>query len=198
MMRALAVLVAAAVLPLGAPHSGLAQQRVEVQATTDVQDGRRLQVQSPILTVDSDRLFLESRIGQQITAEIEAAGDALQEKNDKIASELEAEELELTRKRAEMTPDEFRAVADAFDEKAQRIRQERATELRTLNQQLEDQRRNFLQAAVPVLERIMLEAGAAVVLEQRDVFISSLAIDITNAAIARIDAATVLEEPPEQ
>ncbi len=177
---------------------GIAQQSIEVQATTEVQDGRRVQVQSPILTVDSERLFRDSVLGQQITSEVETAGIALQEQNDRIAAELEKEELELTRKRAEMSPEDFRAVADAFDEKAQRIRGERAAELRELNQRLDDERRAFLQAAGPILEQIMREAGAAVVLEQRDVFISSLAVDITNAAIARIDAATVVEEPAEE
>ena len=157
----------------------------------------RLQVQSPILTIDSERLFLDTILGQKIAAEIEAAGAALQERNDQIASELEAEELELTQKRADMSPEQFRAVADAFDEKAQRIRTERAAELRALNQRLEDERLAFLRAAEPILESIMLEAGAAVVLEQRSVFISSLAVDITSVAIARIDAATVAEDAPE-
>ena len=46
----------------------------------------------------------------------------------------------------------------------------------------------FLTAAAPVLEQIMREAGAAVILEQRSVFVSANAIDITKKAIERIDA----------
>ena len=163
------------------------QSSIEVQATID--EGR-LQVQSPILTVDSERLFADSKLGQRVTAELEAAGAELQASNNQIAAELEAEELELTRKRAELPSEEFRVLADAFDEKAQRIRNERANELRLLNQKLEDEQRAFLLTVGPILDGIMREAGAAVVLERRDVFIASRAVDITSLAISRIDAAT--------
>ena len=46
----------------------------------------------------------------------------------------------------------------------------------------------FLNAAALVLEQIMRETNAAVILEQRSVFVSSNAIDITQTAIERIDA----------
>jgi Skp family chaperone for outer membrane proteins len=46
----------------------------------------------------------------------------------------------------------------------------------------------FLAAAGPVLEQMMREAGAAVILERRSVFVSANAIDITDEAIERLDA----------
>ena len=52
----------------------------------------------------------------------------------------------------------------------------------------EKNRIRFLNAAAPVLEEIMRETNAAVILEQRSVFVSSNAIDITQTAIERIDA----------
>lgn len=145
-------------------------------------------VQSPILTVDSDRLFTESAYGNAVIAEIEAASLALQAENDQISTELQVEEQDLTDKRSELSPAEFKELADAFDEKAQRIRRERAAKARDLTQRLEQERLTFFNSAVPVLEAIMRESGAAVVLEQRSVFISANAIDITEAAIMRIDA----------
>jgi hypothetical protein len=53
---------------------------------------------------------------------------------------------------------------------------------------LDDNRTLFFSVAVPVLEEIMIETNAAVILEQRSVFVSSNAIDITQTAIERIDA----------
>ncbi|MFL4471340.1 hypothetical protein ACERZ8_16185 [Tateyamaria armeniaca] len=70
----------------------------------------------------------------------------------------------------------------------QSIRRERESKSREIAAQLENNRDRFLTAAIPVLERIMREAGAAVVLEQRSVFISANAIDITDTAIKQIDA----------
>lgn len=187
--RALFALLALA-LPGASSH---AQHSIEVQATRPDATGPRLQVQSPVLTVDSERMFAETRIGRQIRSEVERASVALQARNDEIASELEAEELSLTERRPDMAPEDFRALAEAFDQKTQRVRAERAAELRELGLQNEEQRRQFmLKVAQPVLQQLMFEAGAVIVMEQGDVFISSLAIDITDTAIARIDAATQL------
>ncbi|MEX0365310.1 MAG: OmpH family outer membrane protein, partial [Ruegeria sp.] len=65
---------------------------------------------------------------------------------------------------------------------------EREAKSREIAALLDQNRDRFLIAAAPVLESIMREAGAAVILEQRSVFISANAIDITDLAIARIDA----------
>ena len=119
---------------------------------------------------------------------LEEAGLEVQAENDRIAAELEVEELELTKQREVLEPEEFRSLAAAFDEKAEKIRGERAEASRALSQRLEEERRAFLSAAVPILQEIMLESGAAVVLEQRSVFISARAVDITAVAIERIDA----------
>lgn len=187
-MRLLPVILAT--LALLAPVQGAPQQVVDVQAVIEQPDGQRVQLQSPVLTVDSNRLFSESRLGQMVQRELEAAGAELQRKNEEIARALEAEEQQLTEQRESLDAEEFRALAAAFDEKAEQIRAERLAELRALNQRLDDERRAFLEAAAPVLEEIMRAAGAVVVLEKRSTFISSNLIDITGAAIARIDAAT--------
>jgi len=86
-----------------------------------------------------------------------------------------------------MDPVEFRGLADAFDEKIQKTRRAQDAKGRKLNTDLEERRVVFLNAAVPVLEQLMREAGAAIVLKQRTVFISSNAVDITQIAIERLD-----------
>lgn len=144
-------------------------------------------VTSPVLTIDSERLFRESAFGQRIAAETEARGNALSAENREIEAALEAEELELTEKRATMAPDAFRALADAFDEKVQQTRTEQASKTRALNERIDAAQEQFLTAAGPVLEQLMREAGAAVILDVRAVFASVSAIEITDAAIARLD-----------
>ena len=156
----------------------------------------RVQVRSPILTVDSEQLFERSDVGQAILAEIQAAGASLQARNDEIVAELQAEEQSLTEQRPTMEPEAFRELADAFDEKAQRIRQERGNELEALNRRLDRERRGFLAAAAPIIEEIMQEAGAAVVVDQRDVLISNLAVDITAIAIRRINEQMTRDPAP--
>ena len=145
-------------------------------------------VLSPILTIDSERVFLESDFGKRIAAEAEAEATALEAENTAIAADLEAEEKALTARRAGMTPEEFRLLADAFDDKVQRTRSAQAAKGRAINDALERQRDVLLQAAAPVLEQLMRESGAAVILERRSVFVSASAIEITEEAIALLNA----------
>ncbi|WP_246003726.1 OmpH family outer membrane protein [Histidinibacterium lentulum] len=145
-------------------------------------------VRSPVLTIDADLLFSESLFGQRLTADIQASSEELATENRRIASELEAEERRLTERRGEMTPDAFRAEAEAFDARVQRIRQEQDAKERALGAQVQAAEDAFLNAVRPVLGQLMVERGAAVILDRRTVVLSVGAVDITDAAIARIDA----------
>ncbi len=145
-------------------------------------------LQSPILTVEPERLFGESAFGRRITEELDRLGAELAAENRRIEAELTEEEQALTEQRETLPPEEFRALADAFDEKVQRIRREQDGKARELAVRSEEARRAFLAAAQPVLERLMRDTGAAVIIERRSIFMSAEVIDITDEAIARIDA----------
>ncbi|MFK7881920.1 OmpH family outer membrane protein [Roseobacter sp.] len=168
-------------------------------AGSDAQAQRIGPIQSPILTIDSERLFSESAFGQRVVSEFEERGAELAAENRRIEEELSLEEKDLTEKRATMPAPEFRELADAFDEKVQVTRRTQDAKTRDLNVALEGRRVVFLNAAAPILEQLMREAGAAVILERRSIFLSSNAIDVTRTAIDRLD--TVLgdgSDAPEQ
>lgn len=142
---------------------------------------------SPILVIDFERLYIESALGQQVEEELNDKRRELAFEQRAIEAELEAEEKALTERRATLTPEEFRPLADAFDKKVQEIRRDRTAKIRELDLQLGKDRDMFVQAAKPVLERMMIESGAAVVLELRATFLSVNSIDITDQAIQRLD-----------
>ena len=144
---------------------------------------------SPVLVVELDRLFAESAFGLRIAAEIEEEGSQLAAENRRIEAELIAEERQITEQRPGLTPEAFRALADAFDEKVQTFRREQDAKVRAIGQRNEEGQRAFLTAAQPVLQDLMTEAGATVLLDRRVVFLSAPAVDVTDAAIERIDAA---------
>ncbi|MEP2029988.1 MAG: OmpH family outer membrane protein [Paracoccaceae bacterium] len=144
---------------------------------------------SPILTIESDRFFAQSAFGRRVASEIEAEGAILAKENRKIEADLTAEEKALTDKRASMDPAAFRALADTFDEKVQTMRRTQDTKSRALAERNEAGRTAFINAAGPILEVLMRDTGAAVVLERRSVFLSANAIDVTDDAIRRMDAA---------
>ncbi len=169
-LRALCVLVLVAVaMPLGAQQLGVPQ--------TDV------------LTISSERLFADSAFGQRVFREIEAESTLLAEENERIVAQLSKEEKDLTEKRSDLSADEFRPLAEAFDEKVQSHRDGQRAKLDALARRGEEARGQFFEMAQPVLIELLREFGASIVIERSNVVLSTDASDITNAAIARIDAA---------
>jgi Skp family chaperone for outer membrane proteins len=157
-------------------------------AGTGMAQTPQLELPPPILTFEAERLFAESALGRALDAEVEEAAQRLGEENRRIEADLLAEERALTDRRAQLPPEDFRPLAQAFDEKVQRVRAEQDEKERTLAELREEGRQRFLQQAVPILSDILRERGALVLLDRREVFLSADAIDITDAAIARLDA----------
>ncbi len=146
-------------------------------------------LQSPVLVLRRDALFDSSAFGKAARERFEAASQELLKENRTLEAALEAEERDLTAKRATLPADEFRVLAEAFDTKVEGIRSARDARSRDLTRGLEEDRQRFLKAAIPILAQIMAEHGATVILDQQVVVVSLDAIDITADAVRRIDAA---------
>ena len=142
-----------------------------------------------IVVLDTEKLFAESRFGLRLAEMLQAETEALIEENRRIEAELTAEEQALTRRRPGMDPAAFREEAEAFDAKVQQIRRERDAEERALQQEAAAGRERFLAASGPILGEVMMARGATVILDRRTVFLSTGAVDVTEAAIAAVDAA---------
>lgn len=144
-------------------------------------------VQSLILTIAPEALYTQSEFGKRIAREIEAESAEIAAENRRIEAELTAEERELTELRDTLPTEEFRARADAFDEKVQNLRREQDEKARAVGQRNEDARRALLTAVQPVLLQLMVEAGAVAVLDRRAVLMSVDSVDITEQAILRVN-----------
>jgi Skp family chaperone for outer membrane proteins len=145
-------------------------------------------VRSPILVVDSEQLYVGSAFGKRVARDQSRLSAALVAENVEIEQELSAQEQSLTERRATTPAADFRKLADEFDAKVQATRSRQLGKTQALTQLLEQQQVVFLQSAGPVLENLMRDAGAAVLLDRRNVFFSADAVDVTGAAILRIDA----------
>lgn len=141
-----------------------------------------------LIIVDQEAMFLQSAFGKRIRAELEEASRALSAENRQIEAELTAEERGLTDRRSTIPIEEFRREAAAFDAKVVRIRTEREAKGRDLNRRADQERKRFLEAALPVLEQLVQERGALAVLDSRTVLLSSQSVNVTDEVIARLDA----------
>lgn len=143
---------------------------------------------SGVVIIDQERLFSESRYGGQVKAELDRASALISAQNRKTEQALAAEEQALTRRRATLAPDAFRVLADDFDARVTALRQESDRTERGLTAWREREQQIFLQAIVPVLGELLQENGADAILDKQSVFLYSERIDVTDRAIARIDA----------
>lgn len=144
-------------------------------------------LQSPILTLDQDRLFAETLWGLRAAERIEAASMVLAAENRRIEAELTAEERKLTEQRATMPVDEFRKAAEAFDAKVTDLRREQDVKARAIGQLHDAERQRFYTAALPVMTEVLRAHQAVAVLDSRAIFLAADAIDVTDELIARID-----------
>lgn len=157
---------------------------VVTSASVSAQDAR-----SQILTIDQDRLFVDSAFGRASLDRERAAANVLEAENARIEAELVAEEQDLTNRRPGLETDAFTALADAFDQKVERIRTAQDEKVRDLGRAREADRLTFRRVVVPVLDRLMQDKGAVVIIDAASVIRSAAAIDVTDEAIVRIDAA---------
>ncbi len=146
-----------------------------------------VEVPPPVLTIDQDRLFAETRIGAEALAAFEADAEVLAAENAAIEEELIAQELALTEERSTLEPEAFKEKADAFDQRVRQLRSEQDEKARNLNQSRDAARQAFFNEVAGVISGIVRERGALMVLDRRDVFLSADSIDITEEAIRRVN-----------
>lgn len=143
---------------------------------------------SPILTIDRDQLYAGTAYGQRMKRELDAASQALADQTRQIEAALEKEEESLTEKRATLPADEFRTLADAFDQKVQTLRSDREKAQSDMQAQIEQAQIAFFKTIGPVLGQLVRERGAVLILDRRAILLAAADVDITREAIARIDA----------
>lgn len=145
-------------------------------------------MRSEILVIDPNKLFANTMFGKRISAEIEQEGQQLANENRALEQQLRDEEKALTDQRPVMDPAAFRDAADAFDARVQAIRRERAEKARALEEKRANAEQRFLSTAQGILIELVNERGGTMLLDIRSVLLRDEDIDITNDAVARIDA----------
>jgi Skp family chaperone for outer membrane proteins len=142
-----------------------------------------------ILVLNQERLLSQAAMGRRIQREVEAASRALAAENRAIEARLTEEELELTDLRPTLPAGEFAELADDFDARVEGIRRAQEAKARALQAQADAAQARFFELAFPVLLELVQDRGAQVLMDNRAVLLASEGVDITDAAIARVDAA---------
>ena len=180
----IAVLFSLWAVPVGAQEATPAQ---EVNPVEEDQPQIRL-FPSPVLVFNRSRLYAESEFGQRIETQYDTAGRALEAENAAFQAELEAEERSIAERRESMTVEEFRAEAEAFDIKVQQIRAQQDARVDALEAARLAGQEEFYARSRPILGQLMIDNRAVVLLEDSDAYLFLTSIDITDQAIAAVNA----------
>lgn len=161
------------------------------------------QAPAQVLLIDQDRLFSGSVFGQAVGGVIDRVGRDLSAQNREIEDVLTQEEQRLTELRSSLSIEDFRLRAAEFDARVVEIRSEQDAKNRALGAYAEAARQRFLEIMGPILIDLVQRSAAEVLMDRRAVIFARDDIDITDEAIAAIDAALadrideILAELPE-
>lgn len=173
----------------GADALGAGAQHGAAQLAAPTAEGAALPAGAQgILMLDWEQLYERSGWGRRVAREIAAESAALNAENTRIADDLIAEEKSLTERRASLPPAQFRAEAEAFDQRATGIRSAQKAKAQALSRRFEEERQAFIQAAVPLLDQLLASRGAAMVIDRRLVIRGLSQIDITDEMAALVDS----------
>jgi Skp family chaperone for outer membrane proteins len=143
---------------------------------------------APFLLLNQERILTGSRTGQALLAEEEAARDALRAEARAIDQRFEEEERRLTELRGTVSPEEFREIADEFDERVVEARRQQDARSTALVVEFDQRRRQFYAEVAPILVRLLSRFGAHAILDESSVLLADQSLNITDAVIAEIDA----------
>ncbi|MEJ1992654.1 MAG: OmpH family outer membrane protein [Maritimibacter sp.] len=146
------------------------------------------QIVSPVVTLNRDLLFNESLFGQRVKQDLSAETAQMIAKTTEIENALADEEQALTEKRETLDPETFRSLALAFDAKVQNLRAERQQAQTDLQATITKAQEDFFRQVGPILGQLMRERGAVLIIDQRAILLAASDVDITEAAIERVDA----------
>ncbi len=148
----------------------------------------------PVLILDKDLLLRDSQLGEALLDDIGEKRQQRITENQAIANELETEEARLTELRQELSVEEFKALADAFDEKVQNIRDEQIAKDVALQREADQIPLQFIEIAAPFLNQLLIKYQAGAIVDRRATLLYNTNLDITAEAIILLDQA--YEENP--
>ena len=143
----------------------------------------------PVLVLDQDGLFNNSKLGQAMQLIQAEKRTVLLQESRLISDAFVVEEKRLTEIRSEVSAEEFRTLSEDFDKRVLAAREAQLSKDVEMQQSIDGQRRRFLVIAAPFLSEIMVKYHASAIIDQRSVLLFNRNLDITPEAIETLDRA---------
>ena len=148
-----------------------------------------------ILYLNQNKIYSESIFGKNLEEFFRNESKKLKEQNRKLTKELEIEEQRLTNEREGMPLDEFKILAQSFNARVEKVRQEQKEKSDTLKYNLEKERKYFFNAVYPLLLEFVAKTNAIGILDSSVVLVGNSNLDVTNKVILIINDKLPLVAP---
>ena len=147
--------------------------------------------QTSIIVVDMDRVGAESAAGKSGQTQLKSKLDSLQARGKTLADQLRSEEETLLKARQAntMAPDAFQAKVKELQTKQNSARTELGNRENELQRSQAFVRQQIFNAVGPIVQAVMRERGASIVLAREAALAVSPTLDVTAEVIRRLDAA---------
>lgn len=141
-----------------------------------------------VLVVDFDAALRDSAAARAIRDAEIAARAELQERFDAMQQALEAEEARMVDLRRTMERADFDRLVVEFDTRVRAARRDAQQAGAALQARFAEAQAALAAAARPILDALMAERGAAVVIDRKATLAAAPALDVTDALLERLNA----------
>jgi len=158
--------------------------------------------QAAILIVDMERLGAESAAGKSGAQQLQSKAQAVQARAKQLGDSLNAE-VDAVRRQQQtnaMAPEALQAKERELNQKQNTYRQEIANREQDLARSQAYVREQIFGAVGPIIQQVMRERGASVVVAREAALAFNQALDVTSEVVRRLDTALprVSVTPPAQ
>ena len=140
-----------------------------------------------VIYVDSNALYTESKAGQAVASQIGALKKSMEDDLGKKAEKLQLEQKQLEGQQAMLSQEAWQAKVKDAQEKQMNLQHEADDKQRQLQAAIQTARSKIWQAAGPVLDDLLKEKQASIVLERMVVLRGTTDIDVTATAVDRLN-----------
>jgi Skp family chaperone for outer membrane proteins len=140
-----------------------------------------------IVTVDRQSFFFDSAAGKEIAKQVKGLKEEIEGDLTKKAEAFEIEREQLAGQQSILTQEVFEQKAKQLQEKYVALQQEAATKERQLRAGMAKAQNEVWQAVSPILDAILKEKSATLILERSVIVKGAVDIDVTATAMQRLN-----------
>ncbi|QYC11311.1 OmpH family outer membrane protein [Brevundimonas nasdae] len=142
-----------------------------------------------VCTYYNARLLAQSSAGQAVETRMQQLAQEVQGELQPYATAIQTEATALQSGGASIPADQLNQRRQALQQRAQEAQQLEATRENELRYTLGTQRQKITEAVSPILTALYQEKGCGLLLDRESVFMMNPAMDLTDVAIQRLNAA---------